>query len=37
MMESFLGTVWFVALVGVVSYLVGSAFPVTSLLAKFKK
>jgi len=36
-LSSFLGTTWFIVLVGIVSYIVGSAFPVTALLAKFKK
>lgn len=35
--ESFLGTIWFTALVGVLGYIVGSAYPVTNLIAKFKK
>lgn len=35
--EGFLGSLWFAALVGVVSYLVGSVVPVGTLLSKFKK
>ena len=33
--ESFLGGIWFAALVGVACYIAGSVFPISSLLSKF--
>ena len=36
-LDSFLGTTWFIALVGVLAYLGGSLFPIGVLFAKIKK
>lgn len=35
--ESFLGGIWFAALIGVAGYIAGSIFPISSLLSKFTK
>ncbi len=35
--SSFLGTTWFIVLVGILAYLGGSLFPIGALFAKIKK
>ena len=36
-LSSFLGTTWFIALVGILAYLGGSLFPIGALFSKIKK